>query len=230
VARYQRAAHQRGRIESPLARVMAVSPCAAGARSILDAALTLFAEEGFDGASIAAIAERAGVSKANVFHHYPSKEALYFSVLQQATAVHADYAEELFRAPMSSAEKIKNLLIFEMENMLENPQRTRLLLRQVAEAGHERVHALARKVFQRNFTAVVRLFEQGQERGEFLRSVDCGAAAMLLCGATQCFFNCHEVLREFRDHNGLEKPDVYAERAASLILIGVVRTEPQELR
>jgi len=85
------------------------------------------------------------------------------------------------------------------------------------------VHQLSQTIFQRNFTAVVNIFDQGRQRGEFHSSVDPGAAAMLLCGATQCFFNCREVLREFRASTDLEKPEAYVRRVAALILKGVLR-------
>jgi TetR/AcrR family transcriptional regulator len=202
---------------------MTVPGPAVGARAILDAATALFAESGFDGASVAAIAEKAGVCKANVFHHFPSKEDLYFAVLEAVTAAHADYTEDLYRAPGSSADKVHKLLEFQIRDMLDNPSAARLLLRQVSEVGHARVHQLSQTIFQRNFTAVVNIFDQGRQRGEFHSSVDPGAAAMLLCGATQCFFNCREVLREFRASTDLEKPEAYVRRVAALILKGVLR-------
>jgi len=55
-----------------------------GARAILDVAKQLFAEKGFDAVSINQIAQQAGVSKANVFHHFTSKDGLYLAVLKAA--------------------------------------------------------------------------------------------------------------------------------------------------
>lgn len=52
-----------------------------GARSILDVAIRLFAEHGVEGVSVARIAREAGVGKATVFHHFPSKDALHQAVL-----------------------------------------------------------------------------------------------------------------------------------------------------
>ena len=43
---------------------------------IFQAALAEFRERGFDGASIGAIAQRAGTSRASFYFHYPSKEAV----------------------------------------------------------------------------------------------------------------------------------------------------------
>ncbi|MDA2804744.1 TetR/AcrR family transcriptional regulator [Nocardiopsis suaedae] len=61
------------------------------------AALELFTEDGYDAASTARIAERAGVSEMTLFRHFPSKDALLladpFDPLM-AEAVRARPAEE----------------------------------------------------------------------------------------------------------------------------------------
>lgn len=50
---------------------------------IAAAALEVFAAEGFRGATIDAIAERAGMSKPNLLYYFPSKEAIYRQVLER---------------------------------------------------------------------------------------------------------------------------------------------------
>lgn len=49
---------------------------------ILDAAEITFAEQGFNGASLETIAEKAGLSKQNMLYYFPSKESLYQNVLK----------------------------------------------------------------------------------------------------------------------------------------------------
>ncbi|MEA2350507.1 MAG: hypothetical protein QOG41_491 [Thermoleophilaceae bacterium] len=51
--------------------------------TILDAALDVFAEHGFNGASIDEIAHAAGVSKALIYEHFPSKRDLHVSLLER---------------------------------------------------------------------------------------------------------------------------------------------------
>lgn len=51
--------------------------------AILKAALAVFARQGLDGTSVEAIAQAAGISKANLLYYHPSKEALYVAVLEQ---------------------------------------------------------------------------------------------------------------------------------------------------
>ena len=52
-------------------------------RAILSAAEAEFAEQGFGGATMAAIATRAGVPKPNVYYYFPTKERLYRAVVER---------------------------------------------------------------------------------------------------------------------------------------------------
>lgn len=49
---------------------------------ILDTAAKLFATEGYDRVSMAKLAEACGISKANIYHYYDSKEAILFDALE----------------------------------------------------------------------------------------------------------------------------------------------------
>ena len=51
--------------------------------AILDAALEIFAEEGFRSGSLRLIAARVGMSEAGLLHHFPSKKALLMAVLER---------------------------------------------------------------------------------------------------------------------------------------------------
>jgi AcrR family transcriptional regulator len=50
---------------------------------ILDAALKLFSHRGYGATSVRDIAEEAGVSKGNVYHHFPDKESIFRALLDQ---------------------------------------------------------------------------------------------------------------------------------------------------
>ena len=68
---------------SPVALSSPVMPQSAGEIAILDAAVHLFSEHGYDGVSMRRIAQAAGVSKANIYHHFDSKQALYFAIMRR---------------------------------------------------------------------------------------------------------------------------------------------------
>ncbi|MEU6347996.1 TetR/AcrR family transcriptional regulator [Streptomyces sp. NPDC047072] len=50
---------------------------------IVRAALEVIAERGYRGASLAAVAERVGLTQQGLLHHFPTKEALLVAVLEE---------------------------------------------------------------------------------------------------------------------------------------------------
>lgn len=64
--------------------------------AIRDVALELFSTRGYEQTSLREIAERVGLSKASLYYHYPSKQALLLDLIQplldrwRATAEHAE--------------------------------------------------------------------------------------------------------------------------------------------
>jgi AcrR family transcriptional regulator len=52
-------------------------------QQILDVALRLFARKGFEGTTTRQVAAGAGVNEALIFRHFPSKEELYWAVIEQ---------------------------------------------------------------------------------------------------------------------------------------------------
>jgi AcrR family transcriptional regulator len=53
---------------------------------LIDVATTLFAEHGYDGTSTEAVLADSGVSRGSLYHHFPSKEALFWAVLEGIAA------------------------------------------------------------------------------------------------------------------------------------------------
>src|SRR5919199_26130 len=52
-------------------------------QQILEAALELFSHRGYGATSVRDIAEAAGLSKGNVYHHFPDKETIFRALLDQ---------------------------------------------------------------------------------------------------------------------------------------------------
>src|SRR5260370_21690119 len=105
---------------------------AEGAReAILNAAEKVFAEHGFDGARIDAIAEAAGYNKSLIFHYYDDKLGLYAAVLrridQQASELQARVFASLLtdESLTSDARKfrttIETVIGFLFDFLVENP-------------------------------------------------------------------------------------------------------------
>ena len=205
-------------------------PAPEGARSILEAAAALFAREGYGPVSVSQIAEAAGVCKANVFHHYESKETLFMAVMQDASTEHAVWAEALLDEPGSCADKLRRLVLYEIGIMFEQEQRTRLILREAVDHGTCHGRELAQKVFHRNFSAVVALFEQGKARGEFHPNFDPAVAAVTFRGALSLYFQCGESLRQFKEARHLKSATDFADRVCDILLAGVASEGAPSMR
>lgn len=52
-------------------------------KQLLDSALALFAKQGYQGTTTREIANRAGVTEAIIYRHFPKKEDLYWAVLEE---------------------------------------------------------------------------------------------------------------------------------------------------
>lgn len=65
---------------------MARMPAAERRRQLLDTALGVFAASGFHGASMAGVAEAAGVTKPVLYQHFDSKRDLYLQLLDDVGA------------------------------------------------------------------------------------------------------------------------------------------------
>jgi len=188
---------------------------------ILRAAEALFSRHGYDGVSMSAIALQAGVSKANVFHHFSSKNALYLAVLRSACRDSTEHLQQLDTDTGTLAERLGEFAENQLKHMLEQGRVTRLVLRELLKDGEQQGRELAEKVFGENFARLVSILRAGQARGELRADVDPAMVATLLIGANVFFFESQEVLRHFRDVDFARAPGRYSRMLVDILLRGV---------
>ena len=96
-----------------------------GAISILNVAESLFAQKGFKATSISEIAKNTGVSKANIYHHFKSKEHLYQEALELACDRVFNVMELTNSLPsVDPRTRLKEYVSFHLKSMLEQPDST----------------------------------------------------------------------------------------------------------
>src|SRR5918997_747063 len=74
---------------------------------ILEAARQVFEAEGLDGASLRAIAARAGYTPAALYFHFDSKEAIYAEVLHASLARLSEAVEGAAAAAAAPEERLR---------------------------------------------------------------------------------------------------------------------------
>src|ERR1700722_13426878 len=102
---------------------------------ILGAAGEVFAEQGFEGATIRAITERAGVNVAAVNYHFRDKADLYTLVVLDACSVRAAWRDAMAEASESPEERLRSLIYHFLQSLLDPDRPTwkrRLMAREMA--------------------------------------------------------------------------------------------------
>ncbi len=89
---------------------------------ILDAAKLVFAEEGLEGASLRAIAERAGFTAAARYFHFESKEAIYAEVLRASLGALGAAVDRAVAQTKSPQQKLKAAAMSFFQFYVENPR------------------------------------------------------------------------------------------------------------
>ena len=104
---------------------------------ILDVALDLFIEKGFDGTSLREIAEKLGFTKAALYYHYASKDDILMALHMRMHDVGRDGIKQLTDGPVSLAvwESLIDAVIGQML-----AQRKLFLLHERNQAALEKLH------------------------------------------------------------------------------------------
>lgn len=128
---------------------------------ILDAALVEFAEKGFAGASTNAIADRAKVAKGLLFHHFGSKEELFYAVADDVIAnLVPAFEKVLDDAPRDLFARVLAWTEVKLTLMKEDPRRLRFFLVALTDAPEE-VRDEAKVRMERSMRALLPRFMDG---------------------------------------------------------------------
>ena len=180
---------------------------------ILISAAAVFAEQGMDKASMAQIARHCHVSKALLYHYYPSKDSLIFAVIhthllevEGSLAAEADPA----RPP---EEQLRRLIHVVLDTYRGADDAHRVQLIGTAALTEEQRAAISEVERQivRHFSAVLRRIHPDLDRTE----------RPLLMPVTMSLFGMlNWVYMWFREGGPITRED-YAEVATTLILKGI---------
>lgn len=138
---------------------------------ILDVATRLMAKNGSRGTSLKRVAAEVGVSPSALFHHFPTKEALLFAVIERQAAIQDGL---LWRYNPDPGLTLFANIADMVRQWKSRPELVGLVTIMVAEnAGEAAPHreSLAR-IYQDTVQRIRRTFEAAQQRGEMRTDVD----------------------------------------------------------
>ncbi len=192
-----------------------------GAQAILIAAEKLFSMKGYELVSINEIANEAGLSKANIFHHFSNKETLYFEVLKKACEVTAENMLKLHVSKGTFEKRITSFMNAHLNSLFDNEQSTLLVLREVQNNGSKRARSLAQNVFGSIFHQFVNILSIAQQNGELKKKIDPALVATLLLSSNINFFQNQSVLKHMPRVEFSENIDLYVKQSMDIFLNGI---------
>jgi TetR/AcrR family transcriptional regulator len=198
-----------------------------GAERILAAAARLFAEAGYAGTSMQAVARAAGVSKSNVFHHFPGKEALFAEVIRLAMGEFRARLEGMLDDGGDLETRLHAFLSGHRQHIERREPVARLLLREAREADVENGRRLAREMFNPNFSLVLRLLERAREQGLIRPDADLALAALLMLNANIFHLETRNVLRHLEGVDFADDPQDFTRRLTALLVHGLAPCAPE---
>jgi AcrR family transcriptional regulator len=164
-------------------------------KQIIRAAMDVFARYGFRGTTIRKLARRAGVCEAMIYHHFPSKEALYDAMLQQKI----EDSRHLF-FPVDAAHAKQDRKVFEtiVGNFLRQQSHDNSFMRMLlfsALEGHDLAHKFVEEPLQDFFQFLGSYLEQRAEEGAW-KPLNGQVSARLLMGMVYYFTLLREIFRD----------------------------------
>lgn len=192
-----------------------------GAQLILEAAVPLFAEKGFGAVSINDISLKANTSKANIFHHFKSKEGLYSAVMKSACRHLGQVLDKAEHVDNDNPQKkLKIFFTSHLQSLQDHPESARLIQHELLENETHRGKHLAEEVFSKHFTRLVELVREGQMEDWLRKEFDASLMAFVLVATNIFFFESHSVLQHLPDVDFAESPDNFNSTVFKLLISG----------
>ncbi|MGH2859650.1 MAG: TetR/AcrR family transcriptional regulator [Solirubrobacteraceae bacterium] len=105
-------------------------------RVILDAAMRVFARQGFHTCRVSDIADAAGVAYGLVYHYFSSKEQILDTLFLERWDVMLDAIEQADRSPRSPEEKLRTIAGFIVDSYRHDPELMKVIIVEVTRAAN----------------------------------------------------------------------------------------------
>ncbi len=195
---------------------------------ILRAAMTEFADHGFGGARIEAIAERAGVNKKLIYYYYAAKDELFLAVLEQSYADIRAAEHELHLETSDPIEAIRSLVGFTWRHYLAHPEFLALLNSEnMHRAGHLKRSARIRQMNSPLIEVLAGVLKRGEESGELRSGIDAMQLYISIAGLAYFYLSNKHTLGAIFGRD-LMTPGAREERLAHMcdVILGYVVARP----
>jgi AcrR family transcriptional regulator len=150
-------------------------------RRILDAALRLFAERGFDGTSVQEIVAAARVTKGALYHYFDSKDDLLYEIHHSLIGRQLADLDRVLAAARPPREAVREIIAGLIHSTAEHIDEAKVFAREMHRLDQEHMHAVraARRRYHVRFRELV---EQAQKDGLFATDASADTVTVVALG------------------------------------------------
>ena len=149
---------------------------------ILQAAVRVFAADGYEAARVGDIAKEAGVAYGLVYHYFGSKDAVLEAVFREQWGRLLAAVALAEQTGDDAGEQLELVVKIVLRSWRDDPDLVRLLVREITRSPH--IQDELDEIGQ-GFATLQRMIERGQQDGTFRAGLDAQIAAWMLYGALE---------------------------------------------
>ena len=153
-------------------------------RVILDAAVKVFAREGFYGCRVADIADEAGVAYGLVYHYFRSKDEILDTLFLERWELMLEEIARVDAEPAPAREKLAAIAGFIIDSYRYDPDLMKVIIVDVTRAANSFGRSHLEKI-REAYGLIGGIVESAQQRGELRSDITPTFAAMAFYGAVE---------------------------------------------
>jgi TetR/AcrR family fatty acid metabolism transcriptional regulator len=153
-------------------------------RVILDAAVRVFARQGFHTCRVSDIADEAGVAYGLVYHYFGSKDEVLDTLFVERWDILLDAIRETDAQPTPPREKLSAIASFIIDSYRHDPELMKVIIVEVTRAANSFGRTHLAKIGEA-YGLIADIVRKAQEEGAFSPAVSPQFAAMAFYGAIE---------------------------------------------
>jgi TetR/AcrR family fatty acid metabolism transcriptional regulator len=153
-------------------------------RAILDAAVRVFARQGFHACRVSDIADEAGVAYGLLYHYFPSKEEVLNTLFLERWGVMLETIREVDRKPVPVREKLGAIASFIVDSYRHDPDLMKVIIVEVTRAANSFGQTHLGQI-REAYRLIGEIVTKAQREGVFKAEIDAEFAAMTFYGAIE---------------------------------------------
>ena len=179
-------------------------------RMILDAAVRVFARQGFHHCRVSDVADEAGVAYGLVYHYFDSKEEILNTLFLERWRIMLDAIGEIDARELPSRDKLRSVAGFIIDSYRHDPDLMKVIIVEVTRAANS-FGAVHLEEIRKAYDGIAAIVEAAREEGSFKSGIPSEFAAM-------CFYGAIEQLLTGWIFELLPRTDEDYERAKDLVV------------